>query len=70
MLTTIFLILMAAIFGRMAFYAFKLTWGFTKVLFTLIFLPVILIFALLGGLIQIAFPVLLIIGIISLFKVK
>jgi len=70
MLTIIFLILMAIVFGRLAFFAVRLAWGFTKVLFTLIFLPLILIGALLGGLIKLAFPILIVIGIISLIKVK
>lgn len=70
MLTFIFIVLMVAIFGRLLYFAIKLTWGFTKVLFTLIFLPLILVFGLLGGLIQIAFPVLIIIGIVSLFTIK
>lgn len=70
MLTIIFLILMAAIFGRLLVFSIKLAWGFSKVLFTLVFLPLILVFALIGGLIKFAFPVLIVIGIISLITVK
>ena len=70
MLTILFFILMAVIFGRLAFFAIKLAWGFTKVLFTLIFLPIILISIFIGGLIQLAFPILIIVGIISLFTVR
>lgn len=70
MLELLFVGLMILIFGRIAIFAIKLTWGFTKVLFVLIFLPLILLFALIVGLIKLAFPILIIIGIISLFTVK
>lgn len=70
MLTILFFILMAIIFGRLAYFAFSLAWGFTKVIFTLILMPISLILCIFGGLIKLAFPVLIIIGIISLIKVK
>lgn len=65
MLTFIFLILMFAIFGKLIFFAFRAAWGITKILFTLVLLPVILIGLVFGGLISIALPLLMIIGIIS-----
>lgn len=67
MITAIFFILMAIVFTRFAFLSVKLTWGFTKVLLTLVFLPFMLFGSLLLGLIEISLPVLIIIGIISLF---
>lgn len=67
MITTIFFILMAIVFARLAFLAVRLTWGFSKVLFTLVFLPIILFGGLVLGLIKISLPVLIVIGIISLF---
>lgn len=70
MLEFLFIVLMLVIFGRLAIFAFKLTWGITKVVFTLIFLPLILIGALISGLISIAFPVLIVIGILSLILVR
>ncbi|MDO4940223.1 MAG: hypothetical protein Q4E33_00850 [Erysipelotrichaceae bacterium] len=70
MLELLFIGLMILIFGRMTIFAIKLTWGFAKVLFVLIFLPIILIIALIVGLVRLAFPVLAIIGLISLFTVR
>ena len=63
MLTFIFVCLM---FGKLIGLAFKMTWGITKVLFTLVFLPVILIALVIGGLVTIALPILIVVGIISL----
>ena len=65
MLTFIFLLLMIVIFGKLIFFAFRAAWGITKILFTLVLLPVILIGLVFGGLISIALPLLMIIGIIS-----
>lgn len=70
MLTILFFVLMAVIFGRLAYFAIRLAWGFTRVLFTLIFLPLMFVGAILGGLIRLAFPLLIIVGIISLIKVR
>ena len=70
MLTILFFVLMAVIFGRLAYFAIRLAWGFTRVLFTLIFLPLMFVGAILGGLIRLAFPLLIIVGIISLIRVR
>ena len=70
MLTILFFVLMAVIFGRLAYFAIRLAWGFTRVLFTLIFLPMMFIGAILGGLIRLAFPSLIIVGIVSLTRVR
>lgn len=66
----LFLLLMAVIFGRLAFFSIRLAWGFTKVLFTLVLLPLMLVSLLIAGLIKLAFPLLIIVGIVSLFRVK
>ena len=66
MLTLIFTCLMVWIFGKLIWIAFKMTWGITKVLFNLIFLPIILIALVIGGLVSVALPVLIIMGIIML----
>ena len=66
MLTLIFTCLMVWIFGKLIWIAFKMTLGITKVLFNLIFLPIILIALVIGGLVSVALPVLIIIGIIML----
>ena len=66
MLTLLFVICMLGIFGKLIGLAFKMTWGIAKVLFTLVFLPVILVGLARGGLLVVAFPLLIVVGIVSL----
>lgn len=66
MLTLLFVICMFGIFGKLIGLAFKMTWGIAKVLFTLVFLPVILVGLATGGLLVVAFPLLIVVGIVSL----
>ena len=66
MLTLLFVIMMVGVFGRLAGFAFRMSWGFLRVLLTLIFLPVIIIACFAGGLLFLAFPVLAVVGLISL----
>ena len=54
------------VFGKMIGFAFRATWGLTKILFSIVFLPLILIGLVFGGLLYIAFPVLLVVGLVSL----
>ena len=68
MMTLLFMILFFSIFGKLAGFMFRATWSMVKVFFYLIFLPVIIIGLVIGGLIRIALPVLVIIGIIILFE--
>ena len=67
MWTLIFLLLMIAVFGKLIFFAVKMTWGVTKILFTLVFFPLILIGLVMAGLMHIALPILLVVGIITWF---
>ena len=66
MLTLIFIICMFVVFGKIAMLALKGAWGMTKVLVTLIFMPIILIGMLFKGLIVIAIPALIIFGAVAL----
>jgi hypothetical protein len=66
----IFWILMLAVFGNILMFAIRMTWGITKVLFSLVLLPITLVVLVLGGLLRIAFPLLAVIGLISLFALK
>ena len=66
MMTLLFIILFFYVFGKLAGFAFRATWSILKVAFFFIFLPFALISLVVGGLIYIAVPVLLFIGIISL----
>ncbi len=66
MLTMIFIIFMIAVFGKIAGLALRGAWGLTKILFSLVLLPVILIGMVLSGLIVVALPVLIIFGVVAL----
>ena len=68
MLTLLFSIMMLIIFGKLFIFALKASWGIVKIIFTIVLLPVILIGLVFAGLMYIAVPVLVIIGIVSLIK--
>ena len=70
MLTLIFWIFMLLIFGNILMFSIKMAWGASKVVCSLILLPVFLIVLVVGGLIKIAFPVLAVVGLISLLTMK
>ena len=59
---------MFGVFGKMLLFGIKVGWGLMKFLFSLIFLPIILIGMVMGGLLYLAIPVLIIIGIIVLLQ--
>lgn len=65
----LFMILMFVVFGKMFRLAIRATWGITKILFTIVFLPLILIGMVFSGLLSVAFIVLIVIGIGSLLAV-
>ena len=66
MLTLLFIILMLVVFGKLIGLAIKATWGITQIVFGVILLPLILIGLVVGGLIYVALPVLVVIGVITL----
>ena len=68
MLNLLFAILMIMVFGKLIGFAIRAAWGISKVIVTLVFLPLILIGLVLGGLIYLAFPILLVVGLVALFK--
>lgn len=70
MITLIFIIFMFLIFGNILKFAIKMAWGVTKVLFSLVFLPVFLIVLVLVGLIKFALPILAIVGLISIVSLS
>ena len=70
MLEFIFAICMLYVFGKMLIWGIKAAWGIAKIFWTIIFLPVTLIGMVIGGLMYIAFPILIVIGLISLIKAK
>ena len=66
----LFMILMFYIFGKLFFFGMRAAWSISKLLITIVFFPVILLGMVFGGLLYLAFPILLIIGILSLFRTK
>ena len=67
MVTIVFFILMLMIFGKLLIFGIKAAWGISKFLLTVVLLPVTLIGLVIGGLFSIALPILLVIGVVSLF---
>ena len=70
MLAFIFMVLLFMVFGKILVFSVKAAWGVTKIVCTVVLFPLILIGMVVGGLIKIALPVLLIVGVITLFMSK
>lgn len=68
MVTFIFIIMMFAVFGKLLVWGIKAAWGITKLVCTLVFLPIILIALFVTGFVYLAIPILLIVGIIALIR--
>lgn len=66
----LFMILMIFIFGKLFFFGLKAAWGLSKFVLTIILLPIALLVMVSAGLIYFAFILLIIVGIISFFKVN
>ena len=70
MITLIFIIFMFLIFGNILKFAIKMAWGVTKVLFSLVILPVFLIVLVIAGFIKFALPILAIVGLVSIVSLS
>lgn len=68
MLMILFLICMIWIFGKLLVFGLKMSWGILKLLLAIGFLPLLLIGIVLVGMIKLAFPILIIIGIVALVR--
>lgn len=68
MFTLLFLICMLGIFGKLLVFGLRAAWGVSKLLLTVVFFPVILSGMVFAGLIYLAFPILIIVGIVTLYK--
>ena len=66
----LFMILMFFVFGKLFFFGLTAAWGLSKFVLTIILLPITLVMMVSAGLIYFAFILLIIIGIISFFKVN
>ena len=67
MMSLIFTILMFIIFGKLLGVAIRTAWGISKIVITLVFLPMILVGLVVGGLFYLALPILIIIGVLGFF---
>lgn len=68
MLTFIFFILFFAVFGSVLKFSLKAAWGITKIVVGLIVLPILMLVLLFYGLLVLAIPVLIVLGIVFLIK--
>ena len=66
MLSLLFTICMIWFIGKFFIFGLRASWGIMKLLCTVVFFPVILIGMVVGGLLYLAFPLLLIGGLIGL----
>ena len=66
MLSLLFAFCMSWFIGKFLIFGVKASWGIMKLLCTVVFFPVILIGLVVGGLLYIAFPLLIVVGIIAL----
>lgn len=66
MLTLLFIICFFVVFGKLLMFGIKAAWGISKFLLTVVLLPVILIGMVVGGLMSVAFPILIVVGIVGL----
>ena len=67
MLTILFLIFLFGIFGKLFFFGIRAAWGISIFVLMVVFFPVILLGMLVVGLVKLAFPLLLIFGVIAMF---
>ena len=68
MLELIFAVLMISVFGRLFVFGLRATWGFARLISAVVLMPILFAVVILGGLLRIAFPVLAIIGLVSLIR--
>ena len=66
-MTFLFFILFLMVFGKMIGLAFRATWGIFKIMAYIVFLPVILLALVFTGFLYLALPILIVVGLVSLF---
>lgn len=66
MLSLIFWILMFMTFGKILKFALKMAWGISKIIVSLVLLPLFLVVLVLKGLMLLALPILVVVGVIAL----
>ena len=70
MLTLLFTILMLLVFGKLLVFAIKAAWGISKIVCTIVLLPILLVGLVVIGLVKISLPILLVVGILSILVPK
>ena len=68
MLTFLFFLLLFGIFGKLIWLAVKAAWGISKIVFSIVFLPVVVLVLFFSGLVYVALGLLVAIGVGSLIK--
>ena len=66
-MTLLFLILFFGVFGKLAGFAFRMTWNMMKFMLMILIVPVIIV-AIVGGLVRMALPILVIVGIVYILR--
>lgn len=63
---TLFILMMLTVFGGMIYLAITAMWGLAKILLGIFCLPVFLILLAASGLIRLAWPILIVVGVLAL----
>lgn len=66
MLSVLFTVLLLLVFGKILIFAIKAAWGISKIIVSVVLLPLVLIVMALSGFIYVALVFVVIIGVISL----
>lgn len=66
MIEFLFIIAMIWIFSKLFLFGVRAAWGISKMLLTVVFLPLLLVILLICGLLYLAVPILVIVGIAAL----
>lgn len=69
-LALLFTVLILAVFGKLLVFALKMSWGITKIVFGVILFPLVLIAMVFAGLFVFVIPILILVGLFSLFFLK
>ena len=64
----LFFVLFFIILGKMIGFAIKASWSIFKAIMYLVFFPFILVMLVVGGMIYVAFPLLIVFGIVGLLS--
>ena len=66
MLTLLFIIFLIGFIGKTVGLALKATWGITKFIVSVILFPITLVIMVAAGLVYVALPVLIVVGLVSI----